>query len=157
MRPLGEAVKAFGDTEIAFLAAGDFTLAQAGHVLVHGVDGLAVATERLIEAHREEAGFEAGGADEGQLADGDAFDGPEFVGVDGVMEVDEVLAEIADFVKVFKTDCGEDGGGEFVFAGVLRGLKFAGGGAGAGGFLRVEPVGGDLCVSGHVRFLSIQG
>jgi len=48
--------------------------------------------------------------------DGDAFDGPEFLGVDGVIEADEVVAKVADFVNLFKTGYGEDGGGEAVLA-----------------------------------------
>jgi hypothetical protein len=46
---------------------------------------------------------------------------------------------------------GEVGGAEAVLAGILGGLGFAGGGAGAGGFLSVDAVGGDLFVSGHVE------
>jgi hypothetical protein len=110
---------------------------------------LAVGSERLVEAGGEEAGFEAGSADEGQLAEGDPFDGPEFLGVDGVIEVGKVLAEVADFVNLFQTDDGEDGGSEAVLSRVLSGLSFAGGGTGAGGFLRVEAVGGDLFVGSH--------
>jgi len=149
MRLLGHTTEALGYGEIVFLAESDFAPAQAGHLLVHGVDGLAVGSEGLVEAIGEEAGFEAGGAEEGQLAEGDAFDGPELLGVGGVVEVDGVLAEADDFVEVFQMGDGIDGAGEAVFAGVLSGLSFAGGGAGAGGFLCVEAVGGDLFVGGH--------
>src|ERR1035441_7983565 len=149
MGPLGEAVKAFGDVEIVFLAEGDFAAAQAGHLLVHGVDGMAVGPERLVEASGEEASFEAGGADEGQLAEGDAFDGPKFLGVGGMVEVEEVVAEVDDFVEVFQMGDGEVGAAEAVFAGILGGLGFTGGGAGGGGLLGVDAVGGDLFVSGH--------
>jgi hypothetical protein len=113
------------------------------------VDGLAVGSESLVEAIREEAGFEAGGADEGHLAEGDAFDSPEFLGVGGVVEVDEVVAEVADFVDLFKTGHGEDGGGEAVLSCVLSGLSFAGGGTGASGFLCIDAIGGDLFVGGY--------
>jgi hypothetical protein len=153
---LGEAVEALGDGEIVFLAEGDFTVAQAGHLLVHGVDGLAIGSESLVEASGEEAGFEAGGADEGHLAESDPFDGPEFLGVGGVVEVEEVLAEFNDFVEVFQMGDGEVGAAEAVLAGILGGLGLAGGGAGAGGFLSVDAVGGGLFVSGHVGYLSIQ-
>jgi hypothetical protein len=66
------------------------------------VDGFAVGSESLVEASGEEAGLEAGGADEGHLGEGDPFDGPEFLGVGGVVEVEEVLAEFDDFVEVFQ-------------------------------------------------------
>jgi hypothetical protein len=152
----GEAVKALGDVEIVFLAEGDFTVAQAGHLLVHGVEGMAVGSESLVEASGEEAGFEAGGADEGHLVEGDAFDGPELLGVGGVVEVEEVVAEVDDFVEVFQMGDGEVGAAEAVFAGILSGLGLAGGGAGSGGFLCVAAVGGGLLVSGHAGYLSTQ-
>ena len=103
----GLAVEAFGDGEIVFLAEGDFTVAHAGHVLVHGVDGLAARAESLVETSGEETGFEAGGTDEGHLVKGDAFDGPEFLGVGGAVEGDEVVAEGDDFVEVFEMGDGE--------------------------------------------------
>ena len=111
---------------------------------------MAIGSESLVEASREEAGFEAGGADEGQLAEGDAFDGPKFLRVGGLIEVDEVVAEVADFIDLFQIGHGKDGGGEAVLAGILSGLSFTGGGTGAGRFLSVDAVGGDLFVRGHV-------
>src|ERR1035438_4398137 len=151
MRPLGQAVKALGDGEIVSLAEGDFTLAQAGHFLVHGVDGFAVGSKSLVEASGEKAGFEAGGADEGHLAQGDPFDGPEFLGVGRVVEVEEVVAEVADFVKVFQMDDGEGGDVGAVLASILGRLGFAGGRTGAGGFPRVAAVGSDLLLGSHMR------
>src|ERR1035438_3485848 len=151
MRLLSQAVKTPGDGEIVVLAEGDRALAQAGHLLVQGVDGLAVGSESLVEASGEEAGFETRGADEGQLAEGDAFDGPELLGVGGVVEVEKVVAEVDDLIGVFEMGDSEDGAGEAMFAGVLSGLGLAGGGTGAGGLLRVDAIGCDLFVGGHGR------
>src|ERR1017187_9186111 len=111
--------------------------------------GFALGVEGFVEAGGEESGFEAGGADEGLLAGGDALDGEEFLGVDGAVEVERILAELVDFVEVFEADDGEGVAGEAVFAGVEGGFHLTGGGTGAGGFLSVDAVGGDLFVGGH--------
>src|ERR1017187_8484496 len=111
--------------------------------------GFALGVEGFVEAGGEEAGFEAGGADEGQLAGGDALDGEEFLGIDGAVEVERVLAELVDFVEVFEADDGEGVAGEAVLAGVEGGFHLTGGGTGAGGFLSVDAVGGGLFVGGH--------
>jgi hypothetical protein len=147
---LGGAVEAFAEDEIAILDAGDFDVAIAGELRGHQVHGFAFGVEGLVEAGGEEAGFEAGGADEGQLAAGDALDGEEFLGVDGAVEIQGVLAELVDFVEVFEADDGEGVAGEAVFAGVEGGFHLTGGGTGAGGFLSVDAVGGVLFVGGHV-------
>jgi hypothetical protein len=92
----------------------------------------------------------------GHLAGGDAFDGEEFLGVDGAVEIQGVLAELVDFVEVFEADDGKGVAGEAVFAGVEGGPHFTGGGTGAGGFLSVDAVSGGLFVGGHGGCLSIQ-
>ena len=148
---LGGAVEAFAENEIAILDAGDFDVAIAGEFGGHQVHGFAFGVESLVEARSEEAGFEAGGADEGHLAGGDALDGEEFLGVDGAVEIKSVLAELVDFVELFKADDGEGVAGEAMFAGVEGGLHLAGGGTGAGGFLSVDAVSGVLFVGGHAK------
>src|ERR1017187_7552853 len=145
---LGGAVEAFAEDEIAILGAGDFDVAIAGEFRGHQMHGLALGVEGFVGAGGEWAGFEAGGADEGLLAGGDALDGEEFLGVDGAVEVERILAELVDFVEVFEANDGEGVAGEAVFAGVEGGFHLTGGGTGAGGFLRVDAVGGDLFVGG---------
>jgi hypothetical protein len=152
----GGAAEAFAEDEIAILDAGDFDVAIAGEFRGHQVDGFALGVEGLVEAGGEEAGLEAGGADDGHLAGGDAFDGEEFLGVDGAVEIQGVLAELVDFVEVFEADDGKGVAGEAVFAGVEGGPHFTGGGTGAGGFLSVDAVSGGLFVGGHGGCLSIQ-
>jgi hypothetical protein len=84
---------------------------------------------------------EALDAEEGLLGEGDALDGEEFLGVDGLVDGDGVLAWAGDLVETLKADDGEGGGGESVFAGVLCGAGFAFGGAGSGGLGGVGSVG----------------
>jgi hypothetical protein len=136
-------VETFGEEEVAILGAGDFDIAIARELLVHGEERLVVGdVEGLIEAVGEEAGFEAGGAADGLLGDGHALDGEGLLGVGGLVDGDEVGAEMGDLVEVFEADDVEAGGREAVAAGVLGGLGFALGGAGAGGMGGVGAVGG---------------
>jgi hypothetical protein len=141
---LGEAMEAFGEEEVAVLGAGDLDVAVAAELGIHGEEGLVAGdVEGLVEAVGEEAGFEAGGAAEGLLSDGHALQGEQFLGVDGLVDGDEVLLEIGDLLKVFEADDGVGGGGEAVAAGVLGGDGFALGGARAGGMGGVGAVGGE--------------
>jgi hypothetical protein len=118
---------------VTVLGAGDFDIAVAGDDRVHEADGFAAVVEGLVEAGGEETGFEAGAAEDGLLGEGGAFEGEEFLGVDGAVEGDEVVAEMGDFLKVFEANDGEGGGGEHVFAGILGRAGLAFGGAGSGG------------------------
>jgi hypothetical protein len=70
-------------------------------------------------------------------------EGEEFLGVDGLVDGDEVVAEAGDFLEVFEADDGEGGPGEDVFAGVLGRVGLALGGAGAGGPGGVGAIGGE--------------
>jgi hypothetical protein len=114
-------MEAHAQQEVAVLRTGDFDIAIAGEFLVHEVWDVGGGFEGLIEAGGEEAGFQAGGAEDGLLGEGDALDGKEFLGVDGLVDGEEVLPEVVDFLEVFEADDGEGGGGEAVLAGVLRG------------------------------------
>jgi hypothetical protein len=80
------------------------------------------------------------------LGDGDALDGEEFLGVDGAVDGNGVIAELLNLVEVFEADNAEGGAGETVFAGVLGRAGFAFGGARAGRASGVGAVGCDLCV-----------
>jgi hypothetical protein len=105
---------------VAVLGARDFDIPITGEYWVHedhGVSGDGV--EGLVEAGGEEAGFEAGGAEDGLLGEGHALEGEEFLGVDGLVDGDEVVPEMGDLLEVFEADDGEGGGGEAVFAGIL--------------------------------------
>jgi len=93
-------------------------MAVAGDRLAHEADRFSAVVEGLVEAGDEEAGFEARAAQDGVLGEGDAFEGEEFLGVDGVVEGDEVVAEMGDFLKVLAADDGDGRAGELVFAGI---------------------------------------
>jgi hypothetical protein len=124
-----EAVEAFGEEVVAVLGLGDFVIV----VDEFGADahqGAAVAVEGLIEEGGGQAGVEAFDAEEGLLGEGDALDGEELLGVDGLVDGDEVIAEAGDLVDFLEADDGESGGGESVFTGVLGGAGFAFRGAG---------------------------
>jgi len=145
---LDHAEEAFGEGVVAVLDAGDFEVAdQLG---VQGDDGAVLIGDGVVEGGGEEAGFEAGGAEDGLLGDGDALDGVDFLGVDGLVDGDEVLFEMGDFFEVLEADDGEGAAGEAVFGGVLGGAGLALGGAGSGGAGGVGAVGGELFVGyGH--------
>ena len=129
---------------VAVLGAGDFDIAITGEFWAHEEDGVAGGVEGLVEAGGEEAGFEARGAEDGLLGEGDALDGEEFLGVDGLVDGDEVGSEMGDLMEVFEADDGEGGGGEAVFAGILGGAGLALRGAGPGGLGGVGAIGGEL-------------
>jgi hypothetical protein len=65
--------------------------------------------EGIAESTGEEAGFEAVGAEEGLLRDGQAFKGEGLLGVGGLVEGEEVVAEVGNFVEVLEADYGEGG------------------------------------------------
>jgi hypothetical protein len=125
-------MEAHAQQEVPVLRAGDFDIAIAGEILVHEVGDVGGGFESLIEAGGEEAGFEAGGAEDGLLGEGDALDGKEFLGVDGLVDGEEVLPEVVNFLEVFEADDGEGGGGESMLAGVLGGAGPARGRARSG-------------------------
>jgi hypothetical protein len=137
-------MEAFAEQEVAVLSAGDFDIAVADEFRVHEDQGFAVGAEGLVEAGGEEAGLEALGAEEGLLGEGHALDGEEFLGVDGLIDGDEVGAEVGDLLEVFEADDGEAGGGKAVFAAILGGAGLTLGGAQSGGPGGIGPVGGEL-------------
>jgi hypothetical protein len=126
-------MEAVAQQVVAILGAGDFDIAVAGDGGVHEADGFAAAIEGRVEAGGEVAGFETGAAKDGVL-------GEELLGVDGLVDGDEVVAEAGDFLEVFKADDGEGGPGENVFAGVLGRVGLALRGARCGG---VGAIGGE--------------
>jgi hypothetical protein len=78
------------------------------------------------------------------LSEGEAFDGEEFLGVDGLVDGQEVGSEMVDFLEVFEANDGEGGGSEAVFAGILCGAGLTLRGARPGGFGGVGAIGGEL-------------
>ena len=50
--------------------------------------------------------FQAGNAEDGVLGEGDALDGEEFLGIGGLVELDEVVAEVGDVIGVLGTEDG---------------------------------------------------
>jgi hypothetical protein len=125
----------------AVLGSGDFDV--AGDLVGEGVDQAVIAIEGFVEAAGHQSGFESGGAKEGLLGEGHALDGEKLLGIDGLVEGDEVLAEAVNGVEFFKPDDGEVGGGEAVLAGVLGGGGLALGRARSGGAGGVGAVGGE--------------
>jgi len=144
----GHAMEAIAQQVVAVLGAGDFDIAIAGDGGVHEADGFAAAIEGRVQAGGEVAGFEAGAAEDGVLGEGDALQGEELLGVDGLVDGDEVVAEAGDFLEVFEADDGEGRSGEDVFAGVLGRVGLALRGAGSGGFGGVGAVGGEALGGG---------
>src|ERR1039457_6852772 len=124
-----EAVEAFGEEVVAVLGLGDFVIV-VDEGLANAHQGAAVAVEGLVEEGGAQAGVEAFDAEEGLLGEGDTLDGEEFLGVDGLVDGDGVLAEAGDLVEIFEADDGEGGGGGAVFAGGLgaEGALLSGGG-----------------------------
>jgi hypothetical protein len=125
----------------AVLGSGDFDV--AGEVVGEGVDQTVVAIEGFVEAAGAQSGFQSGGAKEGLLGEGHALDGEKLLGIDGLVEGDEVLLEAGDGVEFFEPDDGEVGWGEAVLAGVLGGDGLALGRARSGGAGGVGAVGGE--------------
>jgi hypothetical protein len=136
-----EAAEAFPQDEVAVLFAEDVDVLD--HFEIHQAERAAVGIERLVQARGVHAGFGAGTAVEGLLGEGEALDGPEFLGVDGLVAVDEVGAAIGDFRDVFESEDGEVGGVEEVFASVLGRAGLAFGGSRSGGSSGVGSVGGE--------------
>ena len=144
----GHAMEAVAQEVVAVLGASDFDIAVAGDDRVQEADGFVVVVEGLVEGGSEETGFEAGAAEDGMLGQGGAFEGEEFLGVDGLVEGDEIFAEMGDFLKILDADDGEGGAGEHVFAGILGRVGLAFGGAGSGGLSGVGAIGGEALGGG---------
>jgi hypothetical protein len=136
-----EAAEAFPQDKVAVVFAEDVDVLD--HFEIHQTERAAVGIERLVEAGGVHAGFGAGTAVEGLLGEGETLDGPEFLGVDGLVAVDEVGAAIGDFRDIFEAEDGEVGGVEEVFARVLGGAGFSFGGARASGLGGVGLVSGE--------------
>jgi len=113
----GDAAEAFGEGVVAVLGAGDLQVAD--QIFGHGDDGVAGAVQGFVQAGGEEAGFQPGAAEEGVLGEGDALEGEQFLGVDGLIDGDEVVLEAGDGCQIFEADYGVIGRGESMAAGVL--------------------------------------
>jgi hypothetical protein len=70
-------------------------------------------------------------------------EGEESLGIDGLVDGDEIVAEAGNFLEVFEADYGEGRGGELVFAGILGRAGLALRGTGTGGFGGVGAIGGE--------------
>jgi hypothetical protein len=103
----GQAEEAIGQHVVAVLGQGDFD--AVGDVLMEREAGRTIGLEALIQAGGEHAGFEAGSAEHGLLANGHLLEGEQFLGIDGLVDGNEVGAEAGDFLGVFEPDDGEVG------------------------------------------------
>jgi len=135
-------VEAFAQQVVAVLGAGDLDILRQGGA--HFEVGLILDADGFVEAGGEEAAFEAGGAEDGLLGEGHALKGKELLGVDGLVDGDEVFLEAGDLLEVFETDDSKGRGGEAVLDGVLCGACLALGGLGAGGVGGIGSIGGEL-------------
>jgi hypothetical protein len=144
----GHAVETVAQQVVAVLGSGDFDIAIAGDGFIHEADGLAAAVEGRVQTGGEVSGFQAGAAEHGVLGEGDALQGEELLGVDGLIDGDEVVAEAGDFLEVFEADDGEGRSGEDVFAGVLGRVGLALRGAGTGRLGGVGAIGGEALGGG---------
>ena len=122
---LDHPVESFAQEGVTVLGACDFDIPITGEFCVHEDHGVIGGVEGLVEAGGKEAGLEARGAEDCLLCEGDALDGEEFLGVDGLVDGNEVGPETVDFLEVFEADDGEGGGIEAVFAGILCGADLA--------------------------------
>ncbi|MBV9508083.1 MAG: hypothetical protein JO323_24080, partial [Acidobacteriia bacterium] len=87
--------EAFREAVVAVLLDGDID--AAGQFGGHHVDGSAVEVHGVVEAGAEETGFEARGAEHGLLRESHALDGELFLGVDGLVDGDEIGDEVFEF------------------------------------------------------------
>jgi hypothetical protein len=138
-----DAAEGFAEVVVALVAAiamervvEEEFVAEAGAGITEGRGG-------LIEEAGEEGGLDAEETFDFVLGDGDALDGVVFLGVDGAITGDGVLAEFGEGLDVFELGEGEGVGAEAVFAGVLGGAGLAFGGARPGGALGVGAVSGE--------------
>lgn len=112
------------------------------------VDGFSVVIDDVVAEAGEQSGFQAGGAQDGLLGQGGSLQGEEFLGVGGLVDVNEIGAEAGDFGGVLNAGDGEGDRGEAVADGVLGRAGFAGGRFGSGGASGVGAVGGLSAVGG---------
>jgi hypothetical protein len=139
-----QVLEAFGQRVVVVLGGGDFDIPLTGEFWGHVDHRGDAGVEGLVEAGGEETGFEAGGAEDRLLGEGEALDGEEFLGVDGLVDGDEVGPEVGDLIEFFEPDDGEGGSGEAVFAAILRGAGLAFWRAGPGGLGGVGAIGVEL-------------
>jgi hypothetical protein len=121
-----DAEETFGETVIAILGAGDFDIAIAGEFFAHGCEGAVGSVEGFVETRREEAGLQARSAEDGLLSEGHALQSEEFLGVDGLVDGDEIGLEAIDFAGIFEADDGERGGEAVRDGGLFEGRWFGG-------------------------------
>jgi hypothetical protein len=138
----GAVLKSSSQQEVVFLCQREFGVVEESRPYLD--NGRIGESETLVETGGQEAGFQAGNAEYGVLGEGDALDGEEFLGIGGLVELDEVGAKVGDVIGVLDTEDGVSGGGEAVFAGVLSGTALAFGCARAGGTGGVGAIGCEL-------------
>jgi hypothetical protein len=109
-----QATEALVRDEVAVLGSGDVDVLD--HFEIEQAERATVGGEGFIEASGVHASFRPGTAVEGLLGEGDALDGPEFLGVDGLIGGDQVVAEVRDGIDFFEADDGKVLGEEGMFA-----------------------------------------
>jgi len=134
-------MEAVGQGVVTILLACDFDITIAHELGAHWREGSAVVVEGHVKTGGEDAGLETGGAEHGLLRESHLLEGEQLLGVDGLVDGEEVVLETGDLIKFFESDDGEGGGGEAVSAGILGGTGLALGSARAGALAGVGAVG----------------
>ncbi len=137
-------MEAVGQGVVTILGACDFDIAIAEELGAHGGEGGPVVVESHVETGGENAGFETGGAEHGLLRESHLLEGEQLLGVDGLVDREEVVLEACDLIELFESDDGEGGGREAMSAGILGRAGLALGSARAGALAGVGAVGSEL-------------
>jgi hypothetical protein len=137
----GQAMEAVGQGVVTILLACDFDITIAHELGAHWRERSAVVVEGHVKTGSEDAGLETGGAEHGLLRESHLLEGEQLLGVDGLVDGQEVVLETGDLIKFFESDDGEGGGGEAVSAGILARAGLAVGSARAGALGGVGAVG----------------
>jgi hypothetical protein len=121
-----DAEETVGEAVVAILGAGDFDIAIAGEFFAHGREGVVGGVEGFVETGGEETGLQAGSAQDGLLRESHALQSEHLLGVDGLVDRDEIGLEAIDFAGIFETDDGERGGEAVRDGGLFEGRWFGG-------------------------------
>jgi hypothetical protein len=99
-----EAAEAEGQPIVAILVGGHRTLSKFGDAEYARVGG---EFEALLEGAGHQTGFKAVAAEERVLREGNPLDGEKFLGIDGLVDGDEIGAKVGDLMDVLGADRGE--------------------------------------------------
>jgi hypothetical protein len=116
VRFAAELREAGGCPVIVILAGGD--LKSVSEFGVFEDSRVAGNLQRFLQAEGDEAAFDAVGTQQGVPGESEALDGEELLGVDGLVDGDQIGFEVGDGVDLFDADGGEARGIEEMLASV---------------------------------------